>query len=130
MSAYAGAGVECVNHLAYVIENNVTDLQALFVPAFPAPPAWQKRFDENTAGLVTPTAPVLVMQGTADTVINPNGTAQYVQRACAFAQPVEFTTYPGATHQTIPTVASGEYLTWIAARFAGQAAPSNCGASG
>jgi alpha-beta hydrolase superfamily lysophospholipase len=130
MSAYAGAGVECINHLAYVINSNVTDLEALFVPSVPAPANWQKRFDENTLGLVPSTAPVLVMQGTADTVINPNGTAQYIQRACGLGGSVEYTTYAGANHQTIPNVAQGEYLSWIADRFAGKPAPSNCTTGG
>ncbi|MCJ0873740.1 alpha/beta hydrolase [Streptomyces sp. AP-93] len=31
--------------------------------------------------------PVLVMQGTADTVINPNSTDAYVKRACRFGEP-------------------------------------------
>jgi alpha-beta hydrolase superfamily lysophospholipase len=127
MAAYKGAGVECVNHLAYVINTNVAapaDLEAWFPPT--TPPDWQKRFDENTAGLVPNAAPQLVMQGTADTVINPNATAQYVQRACAFGRPLQFTTYDGATHQTIPLVAKSEYLSWIADRFAGKAPPSNC----
>ncbi len=128
MSAYAGAGVQCINHLAYVINTNVTDLAALFQPTTPGD--WQRRFDENTAGLVPSTAPVLVMQGTADTVINPNSTAQYVQRACGFGRPVQFTTYDGATHQTIPSRAQSEYLSWIADRFAGRPAPSTCPASG
>lgn len=124
MSAYDGAGVQCINHLAYVINTNVTDLEGLFQTATPAD--WQKRFDENTAGLVPNTVPQLVMQGTADTVINPNSTAQYVQRSCAFGNPLQFTTYAGATHQTIPQVAKSEYLAWIAARFAGTSPPSTC----
>lgn len=70
MPAYAGAGRQCINHLAYVINTNVTDLEALF-QGTTTPPAWQRRFDENTAGMVSTAAPVLVMQGTADTVIKP-----------------------------------------------------------
>ncbi|HEY8584852.1 MAG TPA: lipase family protein [Capillimicrobium sp.] len=128
MSAYRGAGRQCVNHLAYVINNNVTDLAALFQPTTPAD--WLQRFNENTAGMVANTAPQLVMQGTADTVINPNSTAQYVARACAFGKPLQFSTYEGATHQTIPYVAETEYLGWIADRFAGKAPPSNCQAAG
>lgn len=124
MSAYDGAGVQCINHLAYVINTNVTDLAALFQPTVPSD--WLKRFDENTAGFVPNAVPQLVMQGTADTVINPNATTQYVQRACGFGRPIQYTTYDGATHQTIPYVAQREYLTWIADRFAGRSAPTNC----
>jgi len=69
---------------------------------------------------------VLTMQGTADSVVNPNGTVQYMQRACRFGQPVLFTTYQGANHQTIPAAAQKQYVPWIADRFAGKPAPTGC----
>lgn len=128
MDAFAGALTQCINHFAYVIENNFAtpeDLKALFVAA-PTPPDWQQLFNENTAGLESTVAPMLVMQGLQDTVINPNGTTQYVQRACQFSQPVQYTLYPTATHQTVPLQAKPEYIPWIADRFAGKPAPSNC----
>ena len=126
--ALVGAGVECISHLAYVINTNVpTPFETFFKPV---PADWQKRLDENTAGYQAPRAPVLVMQGTADTVVNPNGTTQYYERACGFGQPVEYTLYQGATHQTIPKDAEGEYLSWFADRFAGEPAPSTCGPAG
>jgi pimeloyl-ACP methyl ester carboxylesterase len=128
LEAYQGALTQCINHLAYVIENNFAtpdDLGALFVAA-PTPADWQKRFNENTAGNQATVAPLLVMQGLQDTVINPNGTTQYVARACAFDQPVQYTQYPTATHQTVPLQAKPEYIPWIADRFAGRPAPSNC----
>jgi pimeloyl-ACP methyl ester carboxylesterase len=127
--ALAGAGVECVNHLAYVLSSNLTTpFETLIQPSTPAD--WQKRLDENTPGYVAPTAPVLIMQGTADTVVNPNGTSQYYERACGFGQPVEYTIYEGATHQTIPTDAKGQYTSWIADRFAGEPAPTTCAPAG
>jgi alpha-beta hydrolase superfamily lysophospholipase len=126
--ALAGAGVQCVNHLAYVINSNLTDYASLLQPSIPSD--WQKRLDENTAGYSAPTAPVLVMQGTADTVVNPNGTSQYYERACGFGMPVQYTIYSGATHQTIPRYAKGEYVSWIADRFAGAEAPTTCGPEG
>jgi alpha-beta hydrolase superfamily lysophospholipase len=128
LEAFAGAQTQCINHLAYVIENNYAtpdDLKALFVPT-PTPADWQQRFNENTAGNEPTVAPLLVMQGLQDTVINPNGTTQYVQRACQFDQPVQYSLYPTATHQTVPLQAKPEYVPWIADRFAGKPAPSNC----
>jgi alpha-beta hydrolase superfamily lysophospholipase len=127
--ALAAAGVQCVNHLAYVFSSNLTTpFETLIQPSTPAD--WQQRLNENTPGYVAPTAPVLVMQGTADTVVNPNGTTQYYERACGFGQPVEYSIYNGATHQTIPTDAKGEYTSWIADRFAGEPAPTTCAPAG
>jgi alpha-beta hydrolase superfamily lysophospholipase len=129
VQALKGAHTQCINHFAYVLNNNLgaTPGDVLFQPnAIPSPPDWQKRFDENTAGLVRNAAPQLIMQGTADTVVNPNGTTQYVQRACAFGEPIQYSTYPGATHQTIPVVAKPQYISWIADRFKGKPPPSTC----
>ncbi|MFG2621655.1 lipase family protein [Streptomyces sp. NPDC048507] len=129
LDALQGDGVACIEHFSDVIQNNVGNagqLGTLFKPVLEVPRAWYERFHENTPGYAPGVAPVLVMQGTADTVINPNSTTEYVKRACGFSQPVQYTKYQGATHQTIPFVARSEYLTWIADRFAGRTAPSNC----
>lgn len=127
--ALEGAANQCVNHFAYVINSNVPNpYQTLMQPETPAD--WQQRLEENTAGYTSPVAPILVMQGTADTVVNPNANTQYVERVCGYGQPVQYTRYEGATHQTIPTDASGEYLSWFADRFAGVEAPSTCAPSG
>lgn len=117
-------GIQCTIHLGDVVQELGVDPATFFKRPIPAD--WRQRFQENTAGNQTTVAPVLTMQGTADTVVNPNGTTQYVQRACRFGQPVEYSTYPGATHQTIPFAAQREYVAWIADRFAGRRAPSNC----
>jgi alpha-beta hydrolase superfamily lysophospholipase len=126
--ALVGAGVQCVNHLAYVINSNVpTPFETFFKPV---PADWQQRLNENTAGYTAPVAPVLVMQGTADTVVNPNGTTQYYERVCGFGKPVTYTMYEGATHQTIPKDARGEYIDWIADRFEGLPAETTCAPAG
>ncbi|MDO8184110.1 alpha/beta fold hydrolase [Conexibacter sp. JD483] len=117
-------GVQCTIHLGDVIQELEVDPQTFF--RRPIPAAWRTRFEQNTAGNQTTVAPVLVMQGTADTVVNPNGTTQYVGRACGFRQPLRYSTYQGANHQTIPFVAMNEYVAWIADRFAGKPAPSTC----
>lgn len=117
-------GVQCTIHLGDVVQELEVDPETFFKR--PIPDVWKQRFDENTAGNQTTVAPVLTMQGTADTVVNPNGTAQYIQRACGFEQPVQLSTYPGANHQTIPFVAQNEYVRWIANRFAGRPAPTGC----
>ncbi|MFJ1864037.1 lipase family protein [Streptomyces sp. NPDC088097] len=129
LDALQGDGVACIEHFSDVIQNNVGNvgqLDTLFKNILEVPRSWFQRFHENTPGYVTTVAPVLVMQGTADTVINPYSTTEYVKRACTFDQPVQYTRYQGATHQTIPFVAQDEYLAWIAERFAGRPAPSNC----
>lgn len=127
--ALVGAANQCVNHFAYVLNSNVENPYAtLMQPTTPAD--WQKRLDENTAGNKAPVAPILVMQGTADTVVNPNATTQYYERVCAYGEPVQYSLYTDATHQTIPKDASAEYMSWFADRFDGVEAPTTCAPAG
>jgi secretory lipase len=131
LQAMQGDGIECINHFAYVLQSNIgIDPSPTLFPkgsVGPAPAPWQQVFDQNTAANgIAPQLPQLVMQGDKDTVINPFSTDDFVLRACKFGQPIQYTHYPGQTHQTIPLAASGEYLAWIADRFAGQPAPTNC----
>ena len=130
LQAEAAYQYQCNNHLGDVLDNELSDgtlpsTDALF--ARPLPADWLAQLELNTPGRAQTAGPILVMQGTADTVVNPNATTAYVRLACTFKQPVQFSVYAGQTHQTIPVVAQSEYLAWIADRFAGKAAPSNCG---
>jgi hypothetical protein len=122
----AGYLYECNAHLADVIEEMGIPNLPLSLVKFPFSPSWSGAVYANTQGQASTVAPVLVMQGTADTVVNPNATTAYVGLACRFQQPVQYSRYLGATHQTIPYVAQNEYVAWIGARFAGKRAPSNC----
>lgn len=129
VDALDGAYRQCINHLAYVLNSTIgfDPNPTLFRRhTRPLPAEWQQRVSENTNGYVPNVAPQLIMQGTADTVVNPNGTTQYVERACGLGQPIEYTRYRRQTHQTIPLAAKPEYVDWIADRFAGQAPPSDC----
>jgi alpha-beta hydrolase superfamily lysophospholipase len=131
ISQARGLAHQCIEHFANnVLETSVDNgwgldpSRHLFLS--PVPRVWAQTVKDNTPGYEPSKAPILVMQGLADTVINPNSTTQFVQRACGFRQPVEYKTYPGQTHQTIPSAAESEYLHWIAGRFDGRRAPSNC----
>jgi pimeloyl-ACP methyl ester carboxylesterase len=130
--AAGGAHHQCIEHLAdTVLQTSINNGWGLdptnhfFRPILPPKP-WRHAFKVNTPGYAPAAAPVLVMQGTADTVIDPYSTAQYIKRACSFTQPVMYTTYANQTHQTIPAAAESQYVRWIADRFASRPAPSNC----
>jgi hypothetical protein len=122
--AFNALNVECTVHLGDTIQELGVDVRTFF--RGPLPAAWSVRLAQNTAGRQPTVAPVLTMQGTTDTVVNPNGTTQYIHRACRFHQPVQYSIYPGVNHQVIPFAARKQYVRWIAARFAGKRAPSNC----
>ena len=121
----AGDGQMCSEKFGDVVIYNYVDDPAAYLKTS-VPQDWLNRINQNTAGNAPPAAPSLVIQGTKDTAINPNATAAYVQRACRFSQPVEYTVVPGGDHISIVTGSQSEYVSWIARRFAGAPAPSSC----
>ncbi|BCY08021.1 alpha/beta fold hydrolase [Actinoplanes sp. L3-i22] len=65
-----------------------------------------------------PTAPILVVQGTADEAVPYDITANLlIPQLEAYSQPVDFVTLTGATHDTSVTLSAGLVADWIAAHF-------------
>ena len=77
-------------------------------------------------GQEAPTAPVALVQGTADTTIPMTLTKDQQAIECAYGQPTYLQLFPGATHDTISTVSTGFVSDYINARFNDSPAPSNC----
>jgi dipeptidyl aminopeptidase/acylaminoacyl peptidase len=72
-------------------------------------------------------APLLVTQGTADTIVWPEVTDGYVKALCDAGSTVELKTYEGVDHFGVRTASAPDVVRWLGERFAGQAAPSTCG---
>ncbi|KAL6241402.1 hypothetical protein RBB50_011666 [Rhinocladiella similis] len=72
--------------------------------------------------------PMLVLQGTADPSVNPNGTAAAVNETCSKYEDgaLEYATFEGVTH--VPVLYAGQqvWLDWIADRFEGVKVPKGC----
>ena len=81
---------------------------------------------ENSAGNQRTTAPILVVQGTADVTILKPLTDGFVTKACAAGDQIDYRTYDGADHGTVIVAAKSDVLAWLAARVAGTAAPDTC----
>ena len=73
-----------------------------------------------------PKAPVFIGQGTADTIVAPAVTDQFVNQLCRQGARVDFVRYKGATHFDIARKAAAQAMAWIADRFAGKPAPDTC----
>jgi dienelactone hydrolase len=83
---------------------------------------------ENDPGRRATSGPLLLVQGTADVVVVPARTDALLDKLCALGAVVDLELLPGAGHDNAAVRASeGVILPWIAARFAGEAAPSVCG---
>jgi pimeloyl-ACP methyl ester carboxylesterase len=82
---------------------------------------------ENDPGRRATSAPILVVQGDADAVVVPARTESLFAKLCAIGAVVDLQIIPGAGHDDVArraaTVLSAP---WLAARFAGEPAPSGC----
>ena len=72
-------------------------------------------------------APVLVVQGTADTSVLPPTTERAWRASCGHGNNVHLSLYPGIEHSPLPTAAEAEWMGWIDWRFAGGRYPSTAG---
>ena len=64
-------------------------------------PLIRKLLHENSAGNRPAGAPLLVVQGSADTTVPQALTDMWTTKACAIGDTVDYTIYPGATHSTV-----------------------------
>ncbi len=95
-------------------------------PPWKAEP-WRTIAQQNAPGQTPIEAPVLIAQGGADKVVPAHLTAQLARRMCARGDVVQERVYPSVGHLEAGIVSSPDVAAWIAARFAGQTAPSSCG---
>src|SRR5450759_2434941 len=91
--------------------------------------AVQTHLIQNEPGLAPTVAPVLIVQGTADSLIPYATTTTLVDQQLCGAQhdTVEYDVVRGASHGSVVGTAQPDVLQWTAARFAGQTAPNTCG---
>jgi pimeloyl-ACP methyl ester carboxylesterase len=87
---------------------------------------WVATFDVNSPGAVAPTAPVLIIHGSADTVVPPILSEMIADDYCALGVTVQRIVYDGADHSTVITAALSTVQAWIADRLAGTPAPTSC----
>ena len=80
---------------------------------------WSTLLGENSPGGEKITSPVLITQGTADTIVIPSTTAGLVQTFCANGTDVAEKTYDGITHEMIGYESAGDVATWMGQIMAG-----------
>lgn len=88
-------------------------------------PDWQRALDANQAGRVEPDVPVLQSHGALDEIIPYQQEVDLHKQWCAKGATAQLDTYPG-DHVLTAAEAQPKIVGWLADRFAGKAAPSNC----
>ena len=81
--------------------------------------------DNDPGGTASP-APILLISGGLDMIVLPARTHDLFDRLCDVGQVVQLVDLPDADHSTEPALAAPQIEAWIADRFAGGSAPSDC----
>lgn len=90
-------------------------------------PEFAEQLAANTAGLGGGTdIPILILQGTADTVITPPSQQAFVDQLCALGNPVTLIEYQAASHANIRWRSYADALAWMEDAAQGSALPSDC----
>ena len=92
-------------------------------------PPWRALLTKNTPAALSPSIPVFLAQGTKDNVVVPSVTRNYLAKLCAVGSPVTMVWLPGVSHLFAARDSADAAIAWMADRFAGTPAPSNCGAN-
>lgn len=103
------------------------DAGFLRVDNFAQAQPWASLLAQNTPGALPRHIPVFLAQGSADTLVLPRVTRDYMRRLCANGSAVAMLTVPNAGHGFVAFKASNAAVSWIDDRFAGKPAPSSCG---
>lgn len=91
-------------------------------------PPWAAQLRRNSVQPGGFSSPVLIAQGSADPVVAPAVTRDFTQRLCRRgAARVRYLAIEGGDHFSIGKRSAAATVAWIADRFAGRAAPSDCG---
>lgn len=86
---------------------------------------WTTYLDMNTPGNFSSSVPVLVVQGSADTVVPYAASERLAKRMCDHNTPTEFSLYYGADH-LVADMARPEVLQWVVDRLVGLPAGDSC----
>ena len=87
---------------------------------------WRARVAASAVGAVPIGVPLLMSEGDADNLVAPAVTRDFVARACARGERLGYIEVPGGDHAGNPAALQEEVVAWLADRFAGGPAPSDC----
>jgi alpha-beta hydrolase superfamily lysophospholipase len=87
---------------------------------------WRSLLARNTPGVLARTVPVFLAQGSTDRLVRPQVTKAYMERLCRAGSRVRMLVMPNVNHGFAGRDSAGAAVSWMADRFAGRPAPSDC----
>lgn len=126
-----GLAGECIESIYDILRrrgpSRALDRAFLSVQNFYTTEPWRSLIAENTPGTLPQQIPVFLAQGGADQLVRPQVTHDYMQRLCQTGSRVRMIIQPTVGHGFIGRDSATSAVQWIADRFAGLQAPSDCG---
>jgi acetyl esterase/lipase len=122
---------ECIESIFDILMRGETskplaqDFLTIANPAMIEP--WRTLLVNNTPGPLPPSIPVFLAQGSTDSLVRPQVTQDYMRHLCNAGSRVSLLMMPNVGHGFAGRDSANAAVAWIADRFAGNAAPSNCG---
>jgi pimeloyl-ACP methyl ester carboxylesterase len=120
---------ECSGALAARYDS--TDTSALFAPGWSDNPTLQSDVARNEPGRSPTAAPLLVVEGTTDTLTPYHTVTAFVSNVLCRTRDdtVEYLPVPGSGHGDVVANAAPAILAWISNRLAGDPVPDSCARS-
>jgi alpha-beta hydrolase superfamily lysophospholipase len=88
---------------------------------------WADFLENNRPGKVLAGAPVLVAQGTNDTIVDLEVTEAFVASLCQRRSRVRFIRYPQGSHHTVVRRSANQTVNWLGERLNGAPVRTPCG---
>jgi acetyl esterase/lipase len=87
---------------------------------------WKSLLKSNSAGDLPAEIPIFIAQGMSDGLVRPEVTRAYKDRLCKNGNAVKLLQLPGVSHGFAGYDSADAAVDWMAERFKGAAAPSDC----
>jgi len=121
---------ECIENIFDILERRITErpLKKAFLTddSFAQQTPWKELLAENTPGPLPADIPVFIAQGTADGLVLPTVTQNYVALLCRSHVAVQTDWLDGVTHAYVAKKSAIAAIGWIADRFSGLPPPTVC----
>jgi acetyl esterase/lipase len=88
---------------------------------------WRSLAASNSPGVLPSGIPIFLSQGTDDNLVRPAVTKDYMSKLCRAGSSVRLVWLPGVNHGFAARESADAAINWVADRFAGAPAPSDCG---
>ena len=126
LAGLSAVSTSCIDGVASLFD--AVAPSRFFLPGWEQDPAVQAANRANRPGGAPTSAPILVVQGTADEVVPFDETTSFVGRSLCRSQydTVDYLAVPGVGHTQVLADADHSINRWIQARFAGGATVDSC----